>query len=329
MPNELARTSHGTVTAPAAGPILPAVIADAGEKASKRFIEFLTATIRNANTREAYGRAISDFLAWCERHRLTLTGIEPVHVAAYIEQLTKARSAPTVKQHLAAIRMCFDWLTSGGVMDFNPASSVRGPKHVVKQGKTPVLTADEAKDLLASIIPEKKNSDVTDGGEDDAQEEASPTIPQLRDRALITVMVFSFARVSAGLAMKVEDYYTEGRRAWFRLHEKDGKRHKVPAHHNAEKYVDAYLDAAGIAGQKKPPPLPPHRPAPPHDLPADAPHRRLADDQTPGPSRRPARRNLQPHLPGDRRYRLPRKRRYDRARPADRQPRIAKYHQAL
>jgi integrase/recombinase XerD len=53
--------------------------------------------------------------------------------------------------------------------------------------------------------------------------------------------------------MKVEDYYTEGRRAWFRLHEKGGKRHKVPAHHNAEKYVDAYLDAAGIAGQKKTP----------------------------------------------------------------------------
>jgi len=98
-------------------------------------------------------RAIGDFFAWCEQHRLTLTGIEPVHVAAYIEAMTKARSAPTVKQHLAAIRMCFDWLISGGIMDFNPASSVRGPKHVVKQGKTPVLSADEAKQLLASIIP--------------------------------------------------------------------------------------------------------------------------------------------------------------------------------
>jgi len=134
MPSELAKRLHGTVAAPTAGPILPAVIADAGEKASKRFIEFLTATIRNANTRQAYARAIGDFFAWCERRRLTLTDIEPVHVAAYIEALTKARSAPTVKQHLAAIRMCFDWLTSGGIMHFNPASSVRGPKHVVKQG---------------------------------------------------------------------------------------------------------------------------------------------------------------------------------------------------
>ena len=187
---------------------------------------------------------------------MTLTGIEPVHVAAYIEALTKARSAPTVKQHLAAIRMCFDWLTSGGVMDFNPASSVRGPKHVVKQGKTPVLTADQAKQLLASIIPEKKNAATQSeeaAGEKEQEQQPKPSIAQLRDRALIAVMVFSFARVSAALAMRVEDYYTEGRRSWFRLHEKGGKRHKVPAHHNAEKYVDAYLDTAGIAGQKKTP----------------------------------------------------------------------------
>jgi integrase/recombinase XerD len=250
MPTDLANRPQRTVAVTSPGLILPAIIADAGEKAGKRFIEFLTATIRNTNTRQAYARAIGNFLAWAERHRLTLTGIEPVHVAAYIETLTREKSAPTVKQHLAAIGMCFDWLTSGGIMDFNPASSVHGPKHVVKQGKTPVLTADEAKGLLASIIPEKKKK--PDGTDNDAdQEQPEATIAQLRDRALIAVMVFSFARVSAALAMKVEDYYTEGRRAWFRLHEKGGKRHKVPAHHNAEKYVDAYLDAAGIAGQKK------------------------------------------------------------------------------
>ena len=66
-------------------------------------------------------------------------------------------------------------------------------------------------------------------------------------------MVFSFARVSAALGMKVEDYYPEGRRAWFRLHEKGGKRHEVPAHHNAEDYLDAYIEAAGIADEKKTP----------------------------------------------------------------------------
>ena len=177
MPSELAKRSHGTVAAPTAGPILPAIIADAGEKAGKRFIEFLTTTIRNANTRQAYARAICDFFAWCERHRLALRDIEPVHVAAYIERLTKARSAPTVKQHLAAIRMCGDWLTSGGIVEFNPASSVRGPKHVVKQGKTPVLTADEAKHLLASIVREPKNDTGTPSGDEaDRPHHPQPTI---------------------------------------------------------------------------------------------------------------------------------------------------------
>jgi site-specific recombinase XerD len=112
------QTPSGGITGTSSGPILPAIIAQAGDHAARRFIEFFTATIRNGNTRRAYGRAVADFLAWCEHHRLTLPGIEPVHVAAYIEQLTQAKAAPTVKQHLAAITMLFDWLTSGGVLPF-------------------------------------------------------------------------------------------------------------------------------------------------------------------------------------------------------------------
>ena len=125
-----------------------------------------------------------------------------------------------------------------------------------------MLTADEARALLDSIIPEQKK-ETTDNGEDatdDEDKEPEPALARLRDRALIAVMVFSFARVSAALGMRVEDYYTEGRRAWFRLHEKGGKRHEVPAHHNAENYLDAYLEAAGIAGREENPPLPLHRP---------------------------------------------------------------------
>jgi integrase len=144
-----------------------------------------------------------------------------------------------VKQHLAAISRLFDWLTTGGVIDFNPASSVRGPKHVVKRGKTPVLTANEARPLLDSIVP--------------ADPAHTPTLIDLRDRALIAVMVYSFARISATLGMTVEDYYVEGRKAWFRLYEKGGKRHEVPAHHNAADYMDAYIAAANIAAEKRSP----------------------------------------------------------------------------
>lgn len=215
------------------GPILPAIVAAAGERAGKRFLEFFAATIRNPNTRRAYAKAVGDFLAWCESHGLTLERIEPLHVAAYVERLTQAKAAPTVKLHLAAVSTLLDWLTSGGVLPFNPAASVRGPKHVVKRGKTPVLTADEARQLL-------------DGIETD-------TLIGLRDRALIGVMVYSFARVSATVGMRVEDYYVEGRKAWLRLHEKGGKRHEVPAHHNAADYLDAYIAAAGIGDQRKTP----------------------------------------------------------------------------
>jgi integrase/recombinase XerD len=252
MKTELVILPKATIAPATGGPILPATIADAGQKASKRFIEFFTATIRNAHTRKAYGLAVADFFTWIARQRIALADIEPVHVAAYIEALTARKAAPTVKQHLAAIKMCLDWLTSGGVLDFNPAASVRGPKHIVKQGKTPVLTIGQAKALLASIVSENKPSDDADA---DEQEEPArePTISELRDRALIAVMVFSFARVSAALAMKVEDYYPQGKRWRFRLHEKGGKLHNVPAHHNAEKYVDAYLEAAGIAAERKTP----------------------------------------------------------------------------
>jgi integrase/recombinase XerD len=210
---------------------VPALIGSAGEHASRRFLEFFTVTIRNANTREAYARACAQFLTWCEMRRFNLDTIEPLVVAAYIEQLTRERAPQTVKQHLAAIRMLFDWLVTGQVLPHNPAHSVRGPRYSIKKGKTPVLTAADARQLLDSID--------------------TSHVVGLRDRALIGVMVYSFARVSAVVGMKVEDYYPNGKRWWLRLHEKGGKFHEVPAHHLAEEYVDAYLDAAGLRDDRK------------------------------------------------------------------------------
>lgn len=212
---------------------LPTLIRDAGEHAERRFVEFFTAHIRNPGTRAVYGRAVGRFCDWCERRGVLLKQVSPFVVAAYIEQLTQLRKAPTVKLHLAAIRRLCDWLVVGQVLPVNPAASVRGPKHVVTKGKTPVLTGSEARQLLDAIDCAK--------------------ISGLRDRALIGVMVYSLARVSATINMNVEDYSSQGRRMWFRLHEKGGKPHDVPAHHNAEAYVDAYLDAAGIAEDKKSP----------------------------------------------------------------------------
>lgn len=213
---------------------VPALIRRAGPDAHRRFLEFFTATIRNANTRAAYARAVGHFFDWCTQHGLRdLDQIELMVVAAYVEELGTTRSQPTVKQHLAAVRMCFHWLVTGGVLPSNPASSVRGPKHVVTRGKTPVLTALEARELLDSID--------------------TSTLVGLRDRALLAVMVYSFARVSAVVSMRVEDYYAEGKRWWVRLHEKGGKRHDVPAHRKLDDYLDAYLEAAGISDERKGP----------------------------------------------------------------------------
>ena len=216
------------------GMLVPRVIAAAGDQAARRFLEFFAATIRNKNTRMAYYRAAARFFAWCDQHEVgEIADIEPLHVAAYVEAMAKDFEKPTVKQHLAAIRMLFDWLVTGQVVATNPAHSVRGPKHVVKTGKTTVLTGEQARQLLDSI-------DMS-------------TVVGLRDRALISVMTFAFARVGAVVAMRVEDYYPNGKRWWVRLHEKGGKRHEMPAHHNLEAYLDAYIEAAGIRDAGKAP----------------------------------------------------------------------------
>src|SRR5450432_2646652 len=156
----------------AAGAAVPALYAPTAQ-AAKRFIEYFAAHIRNPNTRRAYLHAVREFADWCALQGFDeLVDIEPLHVAAYIEQLTARLAKPSVKQHLAAIRMLFDWLVVGQVMATNPAAPVRGPKYSVKKGKTPVLTQDEARELLESI-------DVS-------------TVVGLRDRALIAMMIYTF-----------------------------------------------------------------------------------------------------------------------------------------
>src|SRR3954453_5741635 len=161
------------------GLLVPALIAYAGDEAARRFVEFFTANIPNDNTRAAYAQAVAQFLRWCEERRLTLQTIEPVAIAAYIQELKGRLATPSVKQHLAAIRMLLDWMVSGQVLRVNPAASVKAPKHVVKKGKTHVLSAGDARILLDSIAIDRDRGDGT----------TEPLLLGLRDRALIGVMV--------------------------------------------------------------------------------------------------------------------------------------------
>lgn len=227
---ELSKFTGGGQLVPNGFRAVPALFVDETGQTWANVLEFFTARIRNPNTREAYARAVYRFSSWCSDRKIDLLHVQPIVVAWYVEDLGVALARPSVKLHLAALRMLFDFLVVRQSLPVNPAASVRGPKHSVKRGSTPVLTADDARSLLDSI-------DL--GG-----------IAGLRDRALIGVMVFSFARVGAVVAMNTQDYYQHGKRDWFRLHEKGGKVHDLPAHHKAQEYVDAYLDEAGIRDEK-------------------------------------------------------------------------------
>lgn len=213
------------------GVALPVLFAP-DAKTAERVIEFFTAQIRNPNTRKAYATAVGRFATWCADQGIGELGqIRPVHVAAYVEGLQQKIAAPSVKLQLAALRMLFNWLVVSQVIPANPAHAVRGPKHVVKKGKTPVLSAEEARVLLDSI--------------------ATDSLIGLRDRALIGLMVYTFARVGAVIKMRGEDVYVQGRRTWVRLHEKGGKRHEMPCHHNLEHYFEAYIEGTGISKDAK------------------------------------------------------------------------------
>jgi site-specific recombinase XerC len=215
----------------AAGGIL---VARSGRRAEERFRDFFAVNIRNPHTRAAYARAAAGFCRFAAAAGLgSLAAVGPVHVAAWVEALGRAHAPATVKQRLAGVRMLFDWLVVGQVVPTNPAAAVRGPRHVVRRGKTPVLGREEARALLDAIEGE--------------------TLIGLRDRAFIGLMVYSFARVGAAVAMRVEDFYPAGRRWWVRLHEKGAKRHELPAHHNLEAWLHAYIEAAGIGDDRRGP----------------------------------------------------------------------------
>jgi site-specific recombinase XerC len=123
--------------------------------------------------------------------------------------------------------MLFDWLITGQIVPVNPAAAVRGPKHVVKTGKTAVLDAKEWRKLIDSI--------------------PTDTLRDRRDRALISTLTYSFARINAALKMKIEDLRPKGAGWQLRLHEKGGKHHEMPCHHALAEELRSYIDAAGIA----------------------------------------------------------------------------------
>ncbi|MGL4461275.1 MAG: tyrosine-type recombinase/integrase [Planctomycetia bacterium] len=236
MTDELILSEPSTAVVTAILPIsagVPRIVVDAGPAAGFVWEEFFSGQLRNRNTRTAYLRAVHRFFRWIEPKGILLPQITPGIVGDYLD--SHPGSAPTKKQHLAALRRLFDLLVVRHVVVLNPAASVRTERYEVVEGKTPDIAVDTARLLLKSI-------DATN-------------VVGLRDRAVLATLVYTAARVGAVAKLRMGHLMHDGTQYLFRFDEKGGKSREIPARHDLEVYLSEYRDAAGIAGDPKESPL--------------------------------------------------------------------------
>lgn len=212
--------------------VVPSVIAGAGPSAARLTLEFFAARIANPYTRLAYVRAVWRFCGWCEGQGLPLRELVPTSVAAYYEHLQASLALSSLKLHSAALRHWLDYLVERGALPLNPARSVRTPRLVILEGKTPVLEREEARRLFAEL--------------DQVAEHGPRPLLALRDRALFAVMLFGFVRVGAAVRMQLRDFEDQGQHASLVVHEKGGKERRIPCHHQSRAYLRQYIAAAEL-----------------------------------------------------------------------------------
>ena len=213
---------------------MPAFIFNEGENAMLKFVDFFIAEIRNPHTRNAYFRASEYFLNWCYKKQInSIHDIKPFMVGAYTEEFSENNPASTVKLHLSGIRRLFNFLVINQIIENNPTQSVKAPQLIRRKGTTPVLSNEEMTRLFASFDTSK--------------------LVDLRDRAIIAIMAYSFTRVGAVAKMKVKDYYIQGNNQSLILVEKGTVETTKIAHHKIVEYLDEYIAHAGIANERDTP----------------------------------------------------------------------------
>ena len=203
---------------------------ESGRKtASEALADYFGAKIANDNTREAYLRDAREFGQWTVLQGLSLHEVRTLDVARFRETLRESgNSAATIKRKLSALRKLFSYLVETGVLASNPAREVATEKVRVKGGKTPALSPEQMRQLFESFNPVR--------------------LIDLRDRALIAVMSYSLARVSAALDLRASDLIDLGRTQVLRLKEKGGIERDIPAHPRMVEYIDAWTEASGLSG---------------------------------------------------------------------------------
>lgn len=204
----------------------PIIIASLGNVAAQHYSAFFSANARSPASKRAYARACWRFFDWCAARNLTLQSLSSSHVEAYIDELHRGLSTITVKQHLTAVRTLCDWLVTGGIIAANPASGVRALKSLA-QVETRALLESASWQRLIDTMP-------------------TSSVRDIRDRALIATLTYSFPRLGAALAMRVEDFRAAGEGWELRFRGKGGRAHVAPAHEVLVALLQAYLEIADI-----------------------------------------------------------------------------------
>lgn len=216
---------------------------DRGARAVEVLEETMEADTRSPHTRQAYKHVWKLFLDYCYTHRLRLVNVRALHVSAWIKVHPGSKS--TKRQHLSALRKLFAKLLVKGLVKENPAKEVRLERFEEDSSPTPIFDSGEIAKFLGSI--------------------RTDSLQGIRDKALFSVLLYSWCRVSALLSLRVEDWYfrelvrhDDGREIrvrhrWLRLKEKRGKVIEVPAHSQLVELLDNWLAVAGIADKPESP----------------------------------------------------------------------------
>ena len=217
--------NHSQVVAAAdVPPDLPHLVATAGHAARFAYEEFFLGRIRNPYTRRNYRHAVHRFLEWCRNLGLELHQIAPKHVGQHLDELPY--SAATKKVHLSALRHFFDELVVRHAVVLNPATSVRGERYQVIEGKTPEISAKQARLLLRTID--------------------TSNVVGLRDRSIIAILIYTAARIGAVAKLRYEHYYDDGEQYYLRFSEKSGKSREIPVRHDLQSFLGEYLAVSGV-----------------------------------------------------------------------------------
>lgn len=209
---------------------LPALIASAGSSGRYAWEEFLYGEITNSHTRRAYAKAVGDLLNEAEEKGLTILQITPRFIRGYLDRMDV--SIPTKKLRLAAIRRFFDIAVTRHVIPLNPSLSVRGERYKVVEGKTPEITVSQVRKLLKAC-DEK-------------------TIVGLRDKVIISTLIYTAARVGAVVSLNVGDFSTTGDQWTLKFKEKGNKAREIPVRHDLELLLKNYIERARLSPKDTP-----------------------------------------------------------------------------